>query len=89
MSRVSGPLLDPIDIQIEVPAVKFKDLTSERSGEPSIEIRKRVEKARAIQHERFKKHKHLFCNARMESKEIRPEFVSEAIQYWSLDRTTI
>ena len=53
MSRVSGPLLDPIDIQIEVPAVKFKDLTSERSGEPSIEIRKRVEKARVIQHERF------------------------------------
>jgi len=135
-SRISGPLLDRIDIHIEVPAVKYKELSSDATGEPSEKIRERVEKARKIQLQRFSDHQGLFCNARMASQEIRkycrlddkgsellkmaitqlglsaraydrilkvsrtiadlensqdikPEHVSEAIQYRSLDRTSI
>ncbi len=64
-------MLDRIDIHIEVPAAKFKDLAGERSGETSEVIRKRVKKARDIQITSFKSYKNLFGNARMESKEIR------------------
>jgi magnesium chelatase family protein len=117
-----------------VPAVKYKELAGEPTGETSAQIRQRVEAARQIQLARFKGRQHLFCNARMESKdirafckidargeellrlaitrlglsaraydrilkvartiadleksaEIRPEFISEAIQYRSLDRS--
>ncbi len=71
VSRLSGPLLDRIDIHIEVPAVKYRELSSEATGEPSRVIRKRVEAARKIQLQRFKDYPHIFCNARMEAKEIR------------------
>ncbi|OGC91088.1 MAG: magnesium chelatase [candidate division Zixibacteria bacterium RBG_16_48_11] len=71
MSRISGPLLDRIDIHIEVPAVKFKELSGQPTGEKSSAIRERVNRARQIQLERFKNEKHIFCNAHMESKEIR------------------
>ncbi len=53
-SRVSGPLLDRIDIQMEVPAVRFEELSSLKSGEKSAEIKKRVDRARRIQLERYK-----------------------------------
>jgi magnesium chelatase family protein len=53
-SRVSGPLLDRIDIHIEVPAVRYQDLTQWQEGESSLRIRNRVKGARAIQHERFR-----------------------------------
>lgn len=133
MAKISGPLLDRIDLHIEVPAVKYKELASKDSGERSVTIRERVIKARDIQIKRFKGKKGLFCNANMQSKEIqefcrldaageellkmaitklglsaraydrilkvartvadlasseviRPEHVSEAIQYRSLDR---
>jgi len=133
LSRISGPLLDRIDIHIDVPAVKYKELSSKETGESSKNIRERVEKARQIQLARFNESPHLFCNARMNSREIRryclvdeqghellkmaitklglsaraydrilkvsrtiadlegeekikPEYVSEAIQYRSLDR---
>lgn len=133
MAKVSGPLLDRIDIHVEVPAVKFKELAGDQIGEFSVSIRERVKGARAIQHQRFLGRPELFCNARMESNEIRkychvdekgqqllkiaitklglsaraydrilkvsrtiadiegseeitPQFVSEAIQYRSLDR---
>ncbi|MEW6507487.1 MAG: YifB family Mg chelatase-like AAA ATPase [Bacteroidota bacterium] len=71
MSRISGPLLDRIDIHIEVPAVKFKDLTSSTVGEKSEEIRKRVVKAREIQQHRFTSLKNIFCNADMGTKELK------------------
>lgn len=71
LSRISGPLLDRIDIHIEVPAVKYSELSSDRVGESSETIRLRVEQARQVQLQRFKDKKHLFCNARMESREIR------------------
>ncbi|RMH63305.1 MAG: ATP-binding protein [Calditrichaeota bacterium] len=70
-SRVSGPLLDRIDIHIEVPAVNFKQLTSERRGESSQAIRERVEKARRIQQERFANEPHIYSNAHMQSRAIR------------------
>ncbi len=134
LAKISGPLLDRIDIHIEVPAVKYKELAGEATGETSAQIRQRVETARGVQLARFRGRKSLFCNARMESKDIRefckidsrgeellrmaitrlglsaraydrilkvsrtiadlegsadirPEFISEAIQYRSLDRS--
>jgi magnesium chelatase family protein len=71
MARISGPLLDRIDIHIEVPAVKFKELSGQPTGEPSKAVRQRVNAARGVQLERFKNEKSIFCNAHMESKEIR------------------
>ncbi|MDQ7817092.1 MAG: YifB family Mg chelatase-like AAA ATPase [Melioribacteraceae bacterium] len=71
MARISGPLLDRIDIHIEVPAVKFKDLASSSTSEKSEEIRKRVVKAREIQHKRFEDMKLIYCNADMGTKELR------------------
>jgi magnesium chelatase family protein len=71
VSRLSGPLLDRIDIHIEVPAVKFRDLSAEISGETSAHIRRRVEAGRQRQLVRFHGHPHLFCNARMEARDIR------------------
>lgn len=69
--RVSGPLLDRIDIHIEVPAVPYKDLSTEYSGERSGEIRKRVDTARAIQLERFKDEKKIYSNGQMKTRHIK------------------
>ena len=71
MAKISGPLLDRIDIQIEVPAVNYKDLASKEKGEPSSEVRKRVVEARKKQTIRFQKIDHIFNNADMGSKEVR------------------
>ncbi len=71
MAKISGPLLDRIDIHIEVPAVKYKELASKELGESSANIRGRVEAARQRQTERFKNKKQIYCNADMGSKEIR------------------
>ena len=70
-NKVSGPLLDRIDIQIEVPTVKFKELSSDRDGESSEKIRVRINKARGTQRERFKGKKGVHCNAQMSSRDIR------------------
>jgi magnesium chelatase family protein len=133
MAKISGPLLDRIDLHIEVPAVKYKELSSKESGESSERIRERVMRAREIQSKRFRGRKDMYANADMQSREIRefckldaageellkmaitklglsaraydrilkvgrtiadmansveirPEHVSEAIQYRSLDR---
>ena len=71
MSKVSGPLLDRIDIHIEVAAVKYQELSSERRGEPSAEVRERVVRARNVQEERFAENRDVFKNADMSSKDIR------------------
>ncbi len=133
MARISGPLMDRIDIHIEVPAVHYRDLSAAHDGEPSAAIRGRVQQARHRQEHRFAGDQHVFCNAHMTTKQIRsmcrldseshtlletamerlglsaraynrilkvsrtiadlaasdhirPEHVSEAIQYRSLDR---
>jgi magnesium chelatase family protein len=69
-SKISGPLMDRIDIHIEVPAVKYRDLASSDSGEPSREIKRRVDQARKVQLERFKGMK-VYCNAQMTNRHIK------------------
>jgi len=71
LNKVSGPLLDRIDIQIEVVPVPFKDLSSMRDGEPSNIIRERVLQARKIQQERFKDIENIHCNAQMTPKMLK------------------
>src|SRR5438477_832668 len=81
LGRISGPLLDRIDLHIEVPPVKFREISSERTGETSAQIRERVIAARQRQHERFKDKPRITCNARMGSRELK--------NYCALDETTI
>jgi len=75
MGKISGPLLDRIDLHIEVTPVPFKKLSQTRGGEKSSDIRNRVVKARQRQTKRFKNHQGLFHNAQMQSKDLR-EFCS-------------
>jgi len=70
LSKISGPLLDRIDIHIDVPAVKYQELSSKREGEPSETVRNRVIKARKIQLKRFEG-TGIFKNADMGPKEIK------------------
>ncbi len=70
LGRISGPLLDRIDIHIEVPQVKYRELSETKNAESSQAIRQRVENARAVQRERFKA-TGIFCNAQMQSKLIK------------------
>lgn len=133
MAKISGPLLDRIDLHIDVPAVKYKELASKDTSEASQKIRERVVQAREIQMKRFAGRKGMYSNADMQSKDIqnyckldsageellkmaitklglsaraydrilkvgrtiadlassesiRPEHISESIQYRSLDR---
>jgi len=69
LSKISGPLLDRIDIHLEVPRLKLEHLTEKRRGEPSEEIRKRVNKAREVQKAR-QKSEGVFFNAHLESKDL-------------------
>lgn len=71
MARISGPLLDRIDIHVEVPALTYDELSQKTSGQDSASLRKEVSQAREIQLSRFKSDKKLFCNAHMESRHIR------------------
>jgi magnesium chelatase family protein len=70
-SKISGPLLDRIDIHIEVPALKYDELKSTAAGESSMDIRNRVNRAREIQLARYKGKKKIYCNAHLGSKDIR------------------
>ncbi len=70
MSRISGPLMDRIDIQVEILPVPFEELASTESSESSEAIRRRVIMARAIQTERFKHNPNLHCNAQMGPKQM-------------------
>ncbi len=71
LSKISGPLLDRIDLHVEVTPVNFTELSSERLSEKSETIRERVIKAREIQEKRFTDHPDLHCNAQMGSKMVR------------------
>lgn len=70
LNRISGPLLDRIDLQVEILPVAFDEISSTAPGESSQEIRKRVIAARAIQNARFSKEKDVHCNAQMSSRLI-------------------
>jgi len=69
-ARVSGPLLDRIDLHVEVPSVRFRELSDDRAGEPSSEVRARVNKARAQQRARFGGDG-THCNSQMKPRHLR------------------
>jgi magnesium chelatase family protein len=71
LARVSGPLLDRIDIHLEVPAVKYRALADQEAGEPSAAARDRVDRARAIQRERFARRPGVYANAHMAPRDLR------------------
>ena len=71
LGKISGPLLDRIDIHIEVTPVPFEKLSDDRKGESSVEIRNRVTAAREIQSKRFEDLENLHYNAQMSTKQIR------------------
>ncbi len=71
INRISGPLLDRIDIHIEVVPVPFRELSATKESENSEEVRKRVIKARQIQQIRYEKSKGVYCNAQISSKQIK------------------
>ncbi|HWR94994.1 MAG TPA: YifB family Mg chelatase-like AAA ATPase [Flavobacterium sp.] len=81
LSKISGPLLDRIDIHIEVTPVPFEKLSEERKAESSVEIRKRVTKARELQSARFKDYEAVNYNAQMTTKQIR--------EFCKLDETSL
>ena len=68
--RISGPLLDRIDIFIDVPRVEYEKLAATSTGEPSVAVRDRVERARSVQKERFAGSRFV-CNAEMTPTEVR------------------
>jgi magnesium chelatase family protein len=80
LGRISGPLLDRIDLHIEVPPVPFREITGERTGETSAQIRERVVAARKRQQARFKDKPKITSNARMGSRELK--------QFCELDEAT-
>src|SRR5580700_2184448 len=71
LGRVSGPLLDRIDLHVEVPQVKFREISGERTGETSAQIRERVIAARQRQQKRFAHKPKITCSARLGSKELK------------------
>ena len=81
LGRISGPLLDRIDLHIEVPQVKFREISAEQTGETSAQIRARVIAARQRQHDRFAGRRNVSCNARMGTKELK--------QFCALDEPTL
>lgn len=92
-AKISGPLLDRIDVHIEVPSIKYEALAKKEYGESSEKIRERVNKARQTQLNRFKnikKKKPIYCNSQMESKEIRKfceiDSVSEGLLKTAIDK---
>jgi magnesium chelatase family protein len=71
LNRISGPLLDRIDIHVEVVPVPFRELSNEYKSEKSEDIRLRVMEARKIQESRYKESKGIYCNAQMSSRQLR------------------
>ena len=81
LNKISGPLLDRIDLQIEITPVPFDEISNTAPGESSATIRERVIAARKIQEERFKNEKGIYCNAQMPPKLI--------AKYATLDETSL
>jgi len=80
LGRISGPLLDRIDLHVEVPPVKFREIAGDRTGETSAQIRERVVNARKRQQSRFAHKRKITCNALMGPKELK--------EFCALDETT-
>ena len=96
--RLSGPLMDRLDIQIEVPRVKYDELKSEKRGETSEEIRKRLKQCRMVQKQRFQSlGRRIYSNSEMNSPEVEKmcvmdnqaeELLKKAIEEWYLSART-
>lgn len=71
LNKISGPLLDRIDLHVEVTPVPFSELNKQQNSEGSLQIRERVVKARAIQSKRFAENEFIHCNAQMGSRELK------------------
>ena len=71
LGRISGPLLDRVDLHVEVPPVKFREISGDRTDETSAQIRERVVAARKRQQTRFAHKPKITCNARMGPKELK------------------
>ena len=71
LSKISGPLLDRIDLHVEVTSIEFNELASLRKSESSKDIRYRVIQARIMQEKRFKQNLNVYCKAQMSSKSVR------------------
>ncbi len=93
LGRISGPLLDRIDLHVEVPQVKFREISGDRTGETSAQIRERVVSARKRQQTRFAHKPRITCNARMGPKELKEfcaldegtkELLKTAMADWNL-----
>ncbi len=78
LNKISGPLMDRIDIHIEIVPVPFRDLSELREAEPSEQIRNRVIAAREFQTKRFRKKNSVYCNAQMTSKLIRKHCILDS-----------
>ncbi|SKB38439.1 magnesium chelatase family protein [Salegentibacter holothuriorum] len=93
LSKISGPLLDRIDIHIEVTPVPFEKLSEERRGESSVDIRKRVTKARQLQTQRFEESDSVHYNAQMSVRQIRKfcalEEASKALLKTAMERLNL
>ncbi|RLB96184.1 MAG: ATP-dependent protease, partial [Deltaproteobacteria bacterium] len=83
-SKISGPLMDRIDLHIEVPAVPYKHLGSTASSEPSASIRSRVSRARDIQSTRFQGTS-IFCNAQMSNRHLKQHCVVDEVSHGLLE----
>ena len=88
LNRISGPLLDRIDIQIEIVPVPFEKMSEQKASESSTSIRERVIKARKIQEQRFANHPGIYCNAQMES-ELLHQYATPDEQGLNLLRTAM
>ncbi len=78
MNRISGPLLDRIDIQVEIVPVPFEKISEQRPSESSEAVRGRVIKACEIQKQRFAGHQGIYCNAQMGTKDLHRYAVPDA-----------
>jgi magnesium chelatase family protein len=79
LNKVSGPLLDRIDLHVEVTPVAFSELSAERNGENSESIRKKVITAREMQAERYKDHPGIYANAQISSKMLKEQCVIDTV----------
>ena len=70
-AKISGPLLDRIDIHLDVPALEYKDMSSDHLGESSVQIKSRVDTARQIQLQRYVDVEGVYCNAQMSNRHIK------------------
>lgn len=88
LNKISGPLLDRIDIQIEIAPLSFDELSRTQPGEPSSVIRERVIAARRIQEERYREYSGIYCNAQMTSALMR-QYATPAPQDMAMLREVI